>query len=987
MGARASVAIELFGDVSVSVGGRAVALPASKKTRALLGYLVVTGKPQLREHLCDLLWQGPDDPRGALRWSLAKLRGVLGESCITADRERVAFDAGRATCDVAEVREALAGGVTEASTEALRQVAARCEGELLEGLDLPDCYRYHEWCVAQREAARRQRALVLATLVDRHASAPEAALGFARRWLAVDPTAEAAHVAVVRLLTRLGRHREASEQVETCKRILERELGKAPSTALVAARVRDEAPAPAEAEVALPAPEESATARFVGRARELGAFEEAWRAAVAGRCERALLLTGEPGIGKSRLAAEMAAKAAAAGARILRGRAFEAEMVRPYGPWIDALRGLPLGDDARPFGDAADRGRVFDRVAGALRAAATPSGCLVVLDDVQWFDEVSAALMHFVVRELAPGRVLVVATARGDELSENAVAIRSVRAMQREKRLDELAVGPLDASEAAAVARAASARVDAERIAAESAGNPLFALELARASARGAGGADSLQDLLRDRLERLEPRAQEVLPWAAALGRGFTPDLLGRVAEIGASDLLGAVEDLERRGILRAESGGYDFSHDLLRAAAYRRLSTARRGFVHQRIARALADLAGADPSLHGDAAHHAALAGDHELAVRASIAAGNRCLRMFANDEAARLAESGIVHADRLAGKARIGGRMALLEVKAFSGRWLRRSRELAGDLSRAVLEARDAGMDAEVSRGLHCLSLLQREEGDLVGAHESSVQAAEASRAGGAAVHARQLAQSARCLALIEHGMDRVPAMVEEASRLVTAGGSDLDLCGAQALLSRFRGGEDAAVLLERSLALARRDEDRWWECECLMLLARFELEEGRPARALAWCRELAPLAAKMTEGSEGAITEALEALALAASGDASADGQLERAIAQLREIDARGMLAYVLASAADLDRAAGRTERAQARAVEALAAAEVVQRRTLVAQARALLAELALSRGDRAEAEGHVAAVSEDVAQPLAISAFARRRVERAAARLRS
>src|SRR5580704_1817600 len=102
--------LRLLGDIEVRTAGTRVALPASKKTRALLGYLVVSGSPHLRQHLCDLLWQGPDDPRGALRWSLTKLRAVLGAGRIRADRERVAFDASDVRCDVEVVRKAMSEG-------------------------------------------------------------------------------------------------------------------------------------------------------------------------------------------------------------------------------------------------------------------------------------------------------------------------------------------------------------------------------------------------------------------------------------------------------------------------------------------------------------------------------------------------------------------------------------------------------------------------------------------------------------------------------------------------------------------------------------------------------------------------------------------------------------------------------------------------------------------------------------------------------------
>src|SRR6185295_12055934 len=132
--------ILLLGELALGVRR---ALPASKNTRALLGFLAVAGGAHTREELCDLLWQGPDDPRAALRWSLTKLRQVVGAGAIDADRERVSLD-GVAT-DLGAVRAALADGVAAAPVERLLFARERFRGELLEGLLLPDCYRFHEW--------------------------------------------------------------------------------------------------------------------------------------------------------------------------------------------------------------------------------------------------------------------------------------------------------------------------------------------------------------------------------------------------------------------------------------------------------------------------------------------------------------------------------------------------------------------------------------------------------------------------------------------------------------------------------------------------------------------------------------------------------------------------------------------------------------------------------------------------------------------------
>jgi DNA-binding SARP family transcriptional activator len=1017
MGGSGAVEVRVLGDLEVRIRGGKAALPASKKTRALLGYLVVTGSPQLREHLCDLLWQGPDDPRGSLRWSLTKLRGVVGERCIRADRERAEFLGQGVDCDLTGVRGTLAAGVRETSTEALRGALARFRGELLEGLDLADCFRWHEWCVAQREAMRTLRVEVLATLVERHAGEPEAALGYARQRLAIDPISEAAHVAVVRLLTALGRNREANDQVEACRRILANELGTRPSPALLAARLRDtgtDSPSspPAASAVAAPpggAPEPmDQRVPFVGRSDELRTLESAWQAALERRSGGMVLVVGEPGIGKTRLVDELAAAVTTRGGCVFRGRAFEAEMVRPYGPWIDALQSIARTPEAAPFtaflapivpdrappsaASTVDRTRVFEAVAGLLVSAAARAGCLIALDDLQWFDDASLALLHFVAREVAAFPVLVACTARGDELAEHSPAIRLVRAMQRDGRVREVSLGPLDATATSAIARAVDAGADVARVATDSAGNPLFALELARAGVRGEHGTASLDALLADRLDRLDARAQDLLPWAAALGRGFEPELLSGLTGFQVVELLGALEELEHRGVLRSDGairadsgGGYDFVHDLVRGSAYRRLSAPRRRFVHQRIASELTKRAAADASLHGDVAHHAALAGDHELAARASVAAAERCIRMFANDEAARIAESGLAHADRLPPHARIEMRTALLHAKVLSGRWLRRARELSGDLTRAVLEARDAGMHAEATRGFYSLSLLQREQGDLSSAHDSTLRAWEAARGGDRATRFRQLAQTARCLALLERDIDKARTMVAEAAALAPNHDSDFDWCWADALLRSFFDEPDAGPLLERALVLARRAEDRWGESECLILLVQRALDRGDPVRALAWCRELAPVAAKMTEGIEGAIADALEAVARMASAVPGADEHVERAVSRLREVDAKGMLAYVLLAAADIDRLSGRVERAQSRADTALATAEVVQRRTLVGSASALLAELALARGDRAGAAARLRSLAEDVASATDISQRVRAQLQRVAARV--
>src|SRR5215471_16141644 len=219
--------------------GQVLALPASKKTRALLAYLITTRGPHSRARLCELLWDGPDDPRAAVRWSLSKLRPLVdqpGAPRLVTASDRIDFDCRDVTLDLSAVRLHAGGDPSSANLEALKQAADRFRGEFLEDLDLPDCYRYHEWWSAERENIPALRIAILSELVRRTDETPEAALAYARARLLVDPFSEAAHIRVIELLDRLGRTREALQQYDSCRRMLQGQLGAKPSSALERAR-------------------------------------------------------------------------------------------------------------------------------------------------------------------------------------------------------------------------------------------------------------------------------------------------------------------------------------------------------------------------------------------------------------------------------------------------------------------------------------------------------------------------------------------------------------------------------------------------------------------------------------------------------------------------------------------------------------------------------------------------------------------------------
>jgi pimeloyl-ACP methyl ester carboxylesterase/DNA-binding SARP family transcriptional activator len=202
--------LALLGPLEISREGRPLALPPSKKTRALLGYLIATGRPHARDRLCTLLWDVADDPRGALRWSVSKLRVLLDDEAprIVADRDSVRFDGAGAAVDVTEVGAALAG-LGGMDADRLRGLLGCFRGPFLEGLDLPDFHDYQAWYVAERERWRMAHLRLLRALVERLEDEPGQAADVARDIVRLAPEEEGPRATLVRLLMAAGRKPEA----------------------------------------------------------------------------------------------------------------------------------------------------------------------------------------------------------------------------------------------------------------------------------------------------------------------------------------------------------------------------------------------------------------------------------------------------------------------------------------------------------------------------------------------------------------------------------------------------------------------------------------------------------------------------------------------------------------------------------------------------------------------------------------------------------
>ncbi|MCW8087343.1 tetratricopeptide repeat protein [Sabulicella glaciei] len=248
--------IRLLGPLTVAHGRGAVALPASRKARALLAYLALAPHPVTRSRLCEILWDVPDDPRGELRWCLSRIRSVLdGPGRIETRGDAVRLELSGCFVDAVEVDRAARAGLETLSTERLQSLAALFVGDVLEGLELDRLPEFEGWLVAQRRHFRDLRATLLEKLTERLSD--EEALDTLDQWIRLVPFDLRPHQAVLAALARRGRIREGDEHLAATARLFEADgLDAAPLRALwrEARAQAEQAPRPWAAPVAVATP-------------------------------------------------------------------------------------------------------------------------------------------------------------------------------------------------------------------------------------------------------------------------------------------------------------------------------------------------------------------------------------------------------------------------------------------------------------------------------------------------------------------------------------------------------------------------------------------------------------------------------------------------------------------------------------------------------------------------------------------------------------
>ncbi len=704
---RPTLHIHLLGDFRLVLGETPVTTITVPRIQSLLAYLVLHhGTPQDRAHLAFLFW--PDSTEAQAHTNLRQLVHHLRRSLPGADQLLFASKrhlqwlpsspAAPWTLDLLELEQALAQAEQAEQAQErskLRQALERVL-RLYRGDLLPSCYE--EWILSERD---RWRQLFLGAAERLVALLEEdgdygAAISAAQQLLRQDPLHEATYRHLMRLHALRGERAEALRVYHLCAKRLERELGTEPSAlthSIYAALMQADRP-PQTPPTRLP--KQKTEAPLQGRKAEWRRLQKAWEAATGGTAGlqpgrlQLVLLTGEAGIGKTRLAQELEGWVSRLGMTTASARCYAALGHLAYAPvtaWLrsDAFQASLSTLDPTTLTEVArlvpevlvthprlpppaamtegwQRQFFFAALARAILSARQP--LLLLLDDLHWCDQETLDWLHYFFHFAPEARVLLVGTVRVEETSPEHPLMAKLSALHRDGLITEIPLGPLTRAETTSLAEhLLGCQLDparSERLYQETEGNPFFAVEMVRAGIVSEGDSvrpdtpgprpllshaasplpPAVQAVLETRLARLSARARDVASVAAVIGREFAFSVLAHASGATEEEVVYGLDELWQRRIVREHDAGtthaYDFSHDKLREQIVAALSPAHRRLLHRRIAEALKTVYAEDQNtVCGQIAAHYEQAGFPEQAIPWYQRAGEVASRLYAHTEA----------------------------------------------------------------------------------------------------------------------------------------------------------------------------------------------------------------------------------------------------------------------------------------------------------------------------------------------------------------
>jgi predicted ATPase/DNA-binding SARP family transcriptional activator len=704
--------IRLFGGFRLLYNEQPISMVHQLRLQSLLAYLVMHRElPHPRQQLAFLFWPDVSEKRARanLRKALYELRKVLPNldeivqiedhylqwrnatdpdfSAMGAEKSGKTVkvtDVERFAASLAQVEPAKQPEVARA---ALEEAVSLYVGDLL-----PACY--DDWVLIERERLRQRYVNALEQLIailEQHELA--SALAHAQRLLHCDSLHESTYRVLMRLHVLNGDRATALHIYHTCVTLLQQELGVEPSpeTQQLYQHLLN-MPATPLMQSSATSPVVKPTLSLVGRQPEWRALQSAWSKAVAGTAH-CVLIAGEAGIGKTRLAEELLQWADRQGYATARTRSYAAEGRLAYAPITDWLRSAAIRarfadleqvwlvevarlvpellveyPDLPPSGQLTDswqRQRFREALVRALVSSRQP--LLLVIDDLQWSDSETLEWLHYLLRQAAREPILVVGTVRPEEVEADHPLTPLLRNLRQAGQLTDIELTPLSSSETVTLASQVGGDALTDEQAAllyrQTEGHPLFVVEMLRARQNQGTGSEQasitasyalppkVQTVIESRLAQLSPRAREVAGLAATVGRVFTVEVLAQASDGDEDGLVRALDELWQRRLIREQGdSGYDFSHDRIREAAYTSVSSARRRLFHRRVAQAMEQIFTRDlNSICGELAAHYEYAGLPERAVIFYQQAAEVAQRIYAHAEASTYLIKALELLDRL--------------------------------------------------------------------------------------------------------------------------------------------------------------------------------------------------------------------------------------------------------------------------------------------------------------------------------------------------
>jgi predicted ATPase/DNA-binding SARP family transcriptional activator len=701
----------------------------TRKASALVAYLAIVKQRQSRDALAALLWPEFDQThaRATLRRTLSTLNKALDGTSLEISREYVNLDFNAGIwVDVDEFHRFLSEcqshdhSPKEICLQCLKPLNAAVEiygGDFLAGFSLRDSSNFDDWQFYEADSLRRDFTSALERLVQCYISSGnyEAAILHAQQWLALDRLNESAQRQLMQLYAWNDQQSAALQQYRECVQVLDRELGVGPleSTTSLYQAIKEHqiAPSPAPKHIStmtadstkmMPSRSQMNTSTnatiltfqpgysLVGRSQELAQMKKIY--AGINSAGHLLLLEGEAGIGKTRLAEEFLADAQSDGAIVISARCYEGEKQFAFGPVVAGLRttlalegaeqklkGIPplwMSEAARllpelnayradllaplPLDSPGGQSRFFEGLKQMLYTLCNSElPGIVFFDDIQWADSATLDLLSYLVRRLREQPLCLLVTLRNKQATNDNRVYQLQNEALRTGHATVISLSRLNLSSVRELVFSTSLNKKVlnedfiEHLYQETEGLPYFLIEYLLAMINGVLPVESehwsppgsVRELLHSRLHAVGETGRQLLGAAAVIGRSFDFDTLREVSGRGEEETVNALEELIAQGLVEEVDVSasdrvlkYDFNHERLRSLVYDETSLARRRLLHRRVAEALIGSTRENRilgTLAGQIAYHYEKSGNEAVAAEYFKQAGDYARSLYANSEA----------------------------------------------------------------------------------------------------------------------------------------------------------------------------------------------------------------------------------------------------------------------------------------------------------------------------------------------------------------